>query len=237
MRTTVSFLSFIILLMILGSCNDDNQRSYVQYYHPKPGVMFASNSTAGTARNPAHGQPGHRCDIAVGDPLPVSASLPATSKDLPVIPQPAGNLATQIPPPIISQNSLTPAAGINPAHGKPGHRCDIAVGAPLNSSPAATSAITTTLPTGALPKLNPAHGQPGHRCDIAVGAPLNAPPGKTNPSTPVKPAVTKTLSREDSLAIWNSLPMDSTGARLNPAHGQSGHDCSIAVGKPLKQPG
>ena len=28
------------------------------------------------------------------------------------------------------------AAGMNPAHGQPGHRCDIAVGAPLNSAPA-----------------------------------------------------------------------------------------------------
>ena len=28
---------------------------------------------------------------------------------------------------------------------------------------------------------------------------------------------------------------DSTGAALNPAHGQPGHDCSIAVGKPLKK--
>lgn len=26
--------------------------------------------------------------------------------------------------------------GLNPAHGQPGHRCDIAVGAPLNSAPA-----------------------------------------------------------------------------------------------------
>jgi len=26
---------------------------------------------------------------------------------------------------------------LNPAHGQPGHRCDIAVGAPLNSAPAA----------------------------------------------------------------------------------------------------
>ncbi len=82
-----------------------------------------------------------------------------------------------------------PGAGLNPAHGEPGHRCDISVGAPLNSAPSATSApapqpqvvttasqpITapaTTTPANPNAKLNPAHGQPGHDCSIAVGAPL-----------------------------------------------------------------
>lgn len=65
---------------------------------------------------------------------------------------------------------------LNPAHGQPGHRCDLAVGAPLDGSPAPV----TTAPSAPAPKinapsgvkLNPAHGQPGHRCDIEVGAPL-----------------------------------------------------------------
>ena len=65
---------------------------------------------------------------------------------------------------------------LNPAHGQPGHRCDIPVGAPLNG--------TTTTPTSGVPlnntgtpvqlssNINPAHGQPGHRCDVKVGDPL-----------------------------------------------------------------
>ncbi|MCM5663791.1 hypothetical protein [Galbibacter mesophilus] len=57
--------------------------------------------------------------------------------------------------------------GLNPAHGQPGHRCDIAVGAPL-TSPSSNSLLNTA------PKLNPEHGQPGHRCDIKVGDPLPA---------------------------------------------------------------
>lgn len=82
-----------------------------------------------------------------------------------------------------------PAAGLNPAHGQPGHRCEIAVGAPLNSAPAAAAkpqvqtvtsspqAITApasapTMPADPNAKLNPPHGQPGHDCSIAVGAPL-----------------------------------------------------------------
>lgn len=95
----------------------------------------------------------------------------------------------------VNQNTAvsTPVAvakGMNPAHGQPGHRCDIAVGAPLNSpvvTPKSTPAAvpqqnnstptsiaapnpTTTTPT---PEgMNPPHGQDKHRCDIAVGAPL-----------------------------------------------------------------
>lgn len=68
---------------------------------------------------------------------------------------------------------------LNPAHGQPGHRCDISVGAPLNSAATPVKTNTqssdvlldngTVLPAGSL---NPSHGQPGHRCDIKVGDPL-----------------------------------------------------------------
>ncbi|TDE50160.1 hypothetical protein [Flavobacterium sp. GT3P67] len=80
------------------------------------------------------------------------------------------------------------AAGMNPAHGQPSHRCDIPVGAPLNSPPAASTskpavqqqnqpvpATTTQTPVATTPTpegMNPPHGQTNHRCDIAVGAPL-----------------------------------------------------------------
>ncbi|SFE93361.1 hypothetical protein [Flavobacterium xueshanense] len=81
----------------------------------------------------------------------------------------------------------TVAAGMNPAHGQAGHRCDIAVGAPLNSV-ATTTAPATPQQNAAVPAnketitqpettptaegMNPPHGQTNHRCDIAVGAPL-----------------------------------------------------------------
>lgn len=90
--------------------------------------------------------------------------------------------------------SVTPP-GMNPPHGQPKHRCDIPVGAPLNSPVAKTtttpkttvvSTPTVTSTTNSVPTLlattpetpptpegmNPPHGQPKHRCDIAVGAPL-----------------------------------------------------------------
>lgn len=60
------------------------------------------------------------------------------------------------------EKSLENEVALNPAHGQPGHRCDIAVGQPLNSQPKPQNNA----------KVNPPHGQPGHRCDLAVGAPL-----------------------------------------------------------------
>jgi len=89
------------------------------------------------------------------------------------------------------------AKGMNPPHGQPGHRCDIPVGAPLNSKPVVTqtqatpvTTTTTAQPTVVTaPGMNPPHGQPGHRCDIAVGAPLNSKP---LPPVTATPAVTTT---------------------------------------------
>ena len=64
---------------------------------------------------------------------------------------------------------------LNPAHGQPGHRCDIKVGAPLDSSPVKSSdnkQSGSPLINSGNVKLNPAHGQLGHRCDVKVGDPL-----------------------------------------------------------------
>ena len=94
---------------------------------------------------------------------------------------------TTIPATITSKPVST--AGLNPAHGQPGHRCDISVGAPLDSKPTqptiqtqpatATTPLTTT-PSTAGAGLNPQHGQPGHRCDIAVGARLDSKPAQNH---------------------------------------------------------
>ncbi len=91
-----------------------------------------AKSTA--ALNPAHGQPGHRCDISVGAPLD---SKPIQGAN---INQQTTNVSTPSLPVNISPQASTQkvAPGMNPAHGQPGHRCDIAVGAPLNSKPAAS---------------------------------------------------------------------------------------------------
>ena len=81
-----------------------------------------------------------------------------------------------------STSSDDKVAQVNPAHGLPGHRCDIPVGAPLNSAAAtqATPAATTTtsstvspIRVDKTPAVNPPHGEPGHTCSLPVGAPLS----------------------------------------------------------------
>lgn len=140
-----------------------------------PPVTAPVNSSAG-GTNPPHGQPGHRCDIAVGAPL---NSAPSASTATP-----AQQITTSPPSATTAPAVKTKtAAGMNPPHGEPGHRCDIAVGAPLNS-PAKTQPSTASSAPVSVPQpaasadnstalaMNPPHGEPGHRCDIAVGAPL-----------------------------------------------------------------
>lgn len=83
--------------------------------------------------------------------------------------------------------STSAPIGLNPAHGLPGHRCDIAVGAPLNSAPNANTApssvqmnpapqnapmMQSAPSAGGKVLINPPHGQPGHDCSVEVGKPL-----------------------------------------------------------------
>ena len=92
--------------------------------------------------NPPHGQPNHRCDIAVGarlDSKPVPAQTPATTVNA----QPQVTMK-EIP------NTQKTLPGMNPPHGEAGHRCDIAVGAPLNSKPVT---VTTATPAATPPLL------------------------------------------------------------------------------------
>jgi hypothetical protein len=102
----------------------------------------------------------------------------------------------------VNQTPVVTKPGMNPPHGQPGHRCDISVGAPLNSPvakpasqetgtvqpttitsiPTTTTTTTTANPstpailnsetTATAPGMNPPHGEAGHVCGTAVGAPL-----------------------------------------------------------------
>ena len=156
----------------------------------------AGNSVSGLKVNPEHGQPGHRCELAVGAPLQDVATAQgakSTSAQVTPVQTPISTTINQLAAnntlPVNNQPAAKPAAtgNLNPAHGQPGHRCDISVGAPLSSAPPVKP--NTPLPTASVkpvntpatltaPGMNPQHGQPGHRCDIAVGAPLNSAPSK-----------------------------------------------------------
>ena len=88
-------------------------------------------ATTEVALNPAHGEPGHRCDIAVGAPLNSAPTQPATQEIKmenikPVeMTKPAVSTDPQVPA------SVMTAPGMNPPHGEPGHDCSIPVGQPL----------------------------------------------------------------------------------------------------------
>lgn len=82
-----------------------------------------------------------------------------------------------------TNNAATEEVKVNPAHGLPGHRCDLPVGAPLNGTAANTATPTSTNTTQSTtvspirvdqtPSVNPPHGEPGHDCAVPVGAPLD----------------------------------------------------------------
>jgi hypothetical protein len=114
---------------------------------------------------------------------------------------------------------------------------------PVTASDSTSSQVPSGLPsTGTSAPapagaLNPAHGEPGHRCEIAVGAPLNSSPSPSpspSPSTP-SPTVTAPPAFNQQPAMQPASPSTSASTgKVNPAHGQPGHDCSVAVGAPLK---
>jgi hypothetical protein len=213
-----------------------------------------TNALSNTAKpNPPHGQPGHRCGEAVGSP---TAQAPLIS--------PVNNAITNLPSPVTTPSIVNNGAKLNPAHGQPGHNCAVAVGAPLTGSapssslsvpvqkttPDVQTTVAPAAPVKTAPGINPPHGQPGHRCDISAGAPLNSKPAAvTTPSTTTTPAASLPAPVATPTSNTNPSPLQpaatlseifpdvtKTGkVKLNPAHGQPGHDCKIAVGKPLKQ--
>ncbi|MDR2234554.1 MAG: hypothetical protein LBE92_00380 [Chryseobacterium sp.] len=205
-----TLLGVIAVSVLAVSCKKDEKATYlkeeagvqptnVAVNTPKASLLDQAGIQSNTSpapmatapgMNPPHGQPGHRCDIPVGQPLNSKPAPAPAQNNAPA----NGDHTIQIDP-----NSMTPgkvmiddkgkmvktAPGMNPPHGAPGHRCDIPVGQPLNSKPApapqpaAQNIAQNTQapapappPTGEKPKLNPAHGEPWHNCAVKVGDPL-----------------------------------------------------------------
>ncbi|WP_411273542.1 hypothetical protein [Daejeonella sp.] len=90
-----------------------------------------SSRSATPATNPAHGLAGHRCDLPVGAPLSSASGAAAPVQNPPTINM--NPMPVQSAPTLPAAGPTPSAAGvkINPAHGLPGHRCDVQVGAPL----------------------------------------------------------------------------------------------------------
>ncbi|HEX6332969.1 MAG TPA: hypothetical protein VFZ78_02015 [Flavisolibacter sp.] len=99
----------------------------------KTDVVPQSGAASSGELNPPHGQPGHRCDIAVGAPLNNNAATPAKTESAQPVQQAPAQPAASTQPAVISQPAAPATEGVklNPPHGQPGHRCDLQVGAPL----------------------------------------------------------------------------------------------------------
>jgi len=154
-KTQMKKLTIIALVAAFGfvSCKDSNKEanaattetaapvtateSHEGHDHSHAGHNHGNEVAQGM--NPPHGEPGHRCDIAVGAPLnsePAQSNINATpannggqgflgSGDAQATPaQPAGGQSQFVTTPGMQGKP-------NPAHGQPGHRCDIQVGEPL----------------------------------------------------------------------------------------------------------
>lgn len=98
-----------------------------------------------------------------------------------------------------------------------------------STAPAATNATQS----GTI-ALNPEHGQPGHRCDIPVGAPLNGGAQQAPAAVNVQPQDMPAGPRVQNAPAPSSAPAQiSSQVKLNPPHGEPGHDCAVPVGQPL----
>jgi hypothetical protein len=96
---------------------------------------------------------------------------------------------------------------LNPPHGQPYHRCDIPVGAPLNSPPANAGSQTTVDP------------------DVSTTTQLA--------NSPTTPTIENAMKVNPSQTQNAGTADKGTKPKLNPAHGQPYHRCDIPVGSPL----
>lgn len=142
----------MLLAAGLMACKNDKKRKYEKYtpavqtpssvsvpLPQSPGDTGAQKSVE-IALNPEHGMPGHRCEIPVGAPLTSkpedfanNPNAPGASMQQPQMPQGGPVIETKINP--SEQSSPAASSGksqrLNPAHGEPGHDCNIPVGDPL----------------------------------------------------------------------------------------------------------
>lgn len=108
--------------------------------------------------------------------LTMLLSLVTSCKDEKKEPTPAPSQTTTQTNAKVNEDSIK----VNPAHGLPGHRCDLPVGAPLDGTNATTTTKTTQpqsttvspIRVDQTPDINPPHGEPHHDCTIPVGAKL-----------------------------------------------------------------
>lgn len=134
MKRSSTLLIAAALFFAVGCSKSDNSSSANSQPAVAAPAGTAPAAEGNVALNPAHGLPGHRCDIEVGAPLNSPA---APNLQMPNLATPSGKTGQtaqpQAQPQIQTQSQpQTIQAGMNPPHGEPGHDCAVPVGAPLN---------------------------------------------------------------------------------------------------------
>lgn len=111
MKISTLFLALVLGMTAMTACQNDAPQQ-------------TTPAVGETTTQPAPAPQDQAAQTAV--PQPATTTVPGNTQPQ-IVPQGQVPPATAAPQPV--------AAGMNPAHGQPGHRCDIAVGAPLNSKP------------------------------------------------------------------------------------------------------
>ena len=134
-----SYLAILAISITLSSCGgsegppdttvpSDAATTVVQPGISTDAVQTQPGAAAVSDPNPPHGEPGHRCEIAVGASL---SSAPAVEASMEGVPQTSPMFNTADAPVTLGSEQTTTAPGMNPPHGQPGHDCAVAVGSPL----------------------------------------------------------------------------------------------------------
>ena len=139
MKYKLSAVAAFVSLTAIISCAGNDDKDYIDKSLISPS---AENKTAQPAvTNTAANE--------TTNTIPNATTVAPATNTINLNPQTnAVNLNTQNVTSNTQQPQQLTARGMNPPHGQPNHRCDIAVGAPLNSppGPTATPAQTIAIP-------------------------------------------------------------------------------------------
>lgn len=129
---------YFVLILSLAACNSKKSETAQEFATTPNGIADLQNSSVpaptnnasgNLLTNPEHGQPGHDCSLAVGAPLKKPTTSVSDNNEA------LNSEAAQLEKPAVSNKPASEDPKVqkmNPAHGQPNHRCDIAVGAPLS---------------------------------------------------------------------------------------------------------
>ena len=178
MKSNLVFSSLLVVSLVFVSCKKEDEATATADETPKEIIMPRVQSI----------------------PMQTTTQQQTTQNAVPVQNQPMTANQTITPSQIV-----TTKKGMNPQHGQPGHRCDIAVGAPLNSPP-------------------------GNANQPKAGSAISQ---QIDPSKFTTQTQTSQPTTTPAILSPNGTATTTTAPGMNPPHGQEGHQCGIAVGAPL----